>query len=199
MLFEGPAGKLEGELDTVSGARVAAVLCHPHPQMGGTMHDAVVSAVQDELARLGVTTLRFNYRGVGASEGSYDNGQGETEDVLAAVHWLRENSDAKRLVLSGYSFGGVMALRACEKTNPDVLLLVAPAVSMAGELSRPDVPGLVLLAEKDQFVDVNETRDWFGDNQHIATLDTDHFFFGQHDAIGNVIRDQVGTLLGGSD
>ena len=194
MLFDGPAGSLEGELDIVSGARTAAVLCHPHPQMGGTMHDAVLSAVQAELARLEVTTLKFNYRGVGASDGSYDNGQGETDDVLAAARWIRENADAERLIIAGYSFGGVMALRAAEPANPDALLLVAPAVSMAGNISRPEMPALVILAEQDQFVDVNETRDWFGESHHVVTLDTDHFFFGQHDAIGNAINDRFESL-----
>lgn len=201
MLFEGPSGKLEGELNTVTGARVAAVLCHPHPQMGGTMHDAVLGAVESALLSLEITSLKFNYRGVGASEGSYDNGRGETEDVFAAVHWLRENTDAERLILAGYSFGGVMALQAAEQTRPDALLLVAPAVAMAADLAKPELPGLVVLADQDQFVDVTETRNWFetGKPLQIATIDTDHFFFGQHEAIAAAISHQAEMLTGGSD
>ena len=81
MLFDGPAGQLEGELVSVTGSEVAAVLCHPHPQMGGSMHDMVLGAVHESLNELGVTTLRFNYRGVGASEGSYDSGTMEWTGV----------------------------------------------------------------------------------------------------------------------
>lgn len=199
MLFEGPVGQLEGELVSVPGSEVAAVLCHPHPQMGGSMHDAVLGAVHDALVAQGVTTLRFNYRGVGASDGSYDNGQGETEDTLAALQWLRANTEAKRILLAGYSFGGVMALRAAGEAEPDALLLVAPAVSMAGDLAKPGMPVVVILAEQDQFVDVDETRDWFAEGAAIETIATDHFFFGEHETIGQQIAGHTAVLLGTGD
>ena len=196
MFLDGPVGQLEGELVAVPGSEVAAVLCHPHPQMGGSMHDAVLGAVHEALAVQGVTTLRFNYRGVGASDGSYDNGQGETDDTLAAVRWLRENTDAKRILLAGYSFGGVMALRAAGESEPDAMLLVAPAVSMAGDLAKPGMPVVVILAEQDQFVDVDEARGWFAEGAAIETIATDHFFFGEQDSIGQKVAGHAGLLLG---
>lgn len=196
MLIDGPAGQLEGELVSVADSQVAAVLCHPHPQMGGSMHDMVLGAVHESLIELGVTTLRFNFRGVGASEGSYDNGDGETHDTLAAIQWLRDNSDAKRLLLAGYSFGGVMSLRVASVARPDALLLVAPAVSMAKELSCPDIPSVVILGENDPFVDATETRQWFGEQASVETIDADHFFFGEYDTIGQRIGLHQSVLLG---
>ncbi len=199
MIFEGPTGNLEGEFCAIADAQVAAVLCHPHPQMGGSMHDMVLTAMHDELAGQGVSTLRFNYRGVGLSEGVYDNGKGEVDDTICAVQWLRDNGDVSRVILAGYSFGGVMALKAAEKAAPDVLLLVAPAVSMAGDIGRPELTGLVILAEQDQFVGLQETRDWFADNTVVKTLEGDHFFMGQHDMIGAMIRSQLTVLTGSAE
>ncbi|MBO6655698.1 MAG: alpha/beta fold hydrolase [Pseudomonadales bacterium] len=181
---------------SVADSQVAAVLCHPHPQMGGSMHDMVLGAVHESLIELGVTTLRFNFRGVGASEGSYDNGDGETHDTLAAIQWLRDNSDAKRLLLAGYSFGGVMSLRVASVARPDALLLVAPAVSIAKELSCPDIPSVEILGDNDPFVDATETRQWFGEQASVETIDADHFFFGEYDTIGQRIGLHQSVLLG---
>ena len=159
------------------------------------MHDSVLNTLNDSFLGQGVSTLRFNYRGVGASDGAYDNGMGEADDVLAAVDWAREETGAGHLILAGYSFGGVMALKAVRAAQPDALVLVAPAVSMDSDLARPEIPSLVVLADEDRFVDVEQTRNWFGDDAVIETMETDHFFFGQHELLGERVGQRLAELI----
>jgi alpha/beta superfamily hydrolase len=103
--FEGPAGKLEGALRVAASPRAAAVLAHPHPLYGGTLHNPVIFHADRELNRAGLTTLRFNFRGVPGSDGIHDDGRGEVGDVGAAAQWLRALAPGKPLLLVGYSFG----------------------------------------------------------------------------------------------
>jgi alpha/beta superfamily hydrolase len=111
--LRGPAGKLEALLNTGKpDALYAAVVAHPHPPSGGTMHTKVVYHAAKAFSSFGMPVLRFNFRGVGLSEGTYDNGPGEIEDVRAAVNWL----DAKfklPILFAGFSFGSNVGLRAC--------------------------------------------------------------------------------------
>jgi alpha/beta superfamily hydrolase len=107
----GPAGRLEAALRVARGARGAAVLAHPHPLHGGTLDNPVVFHADRELHREGFTTLRFNFRGVGSSEGVHDDGRGEVDDLAAAARWLHGLAAGAPLVVVGYSFGGVCAVR----------------------------------------------------------------------------------------
>jgi len=109
--IEGPAGKLEAAVRVACPARGAAVVAHPHPLHGGTLHNPVVFHADRELHRAGWTTLRFNFRGVGHSDGRHDEGRGEVEDLRAAVSWLRGVAPTVPLLVVGYSFGSVCALR----------------------------------------------------------------------------------------
>ncbi len=109
--IEGQDGRLEAALRAACPARAAAVLAHPHPQHGGTLHNPVVFHADRELHRAGFTTLRFNFRGVGTSEGSFDDGRGEVDDVAAAVSWLRGITLGLPMLLVGYSFGSLTGLR----------------------------------------------------------------------------------------
>jgi uncharacterized protein len=108
--IEGPAGRLEAVLRVACPARGAAVIAHPHPQFGGTLHNPVVFHADRELWRAGLTTLRFNFRGVGSSDGVYDEARGEVDDVGAAVSWLRGVAIGQPLVTVGYSFGSYCSL-----------------------------------------------------------------------------------------
>ena len=103
--LEGPAGKLEGALRVAASPKAAAVLAHPHPLYGGTLHNPVIFHADRELHRRGLTTLRFDFRGAGGSEGFHDDGRGEVEDVASAAAWLRGIAPGVPLVLVGYSFG----------------------------------------------------------------------------------------------
>src|SRR5438309_972241 len=121
----GPAGDLEAILQIPAHPAGAAVVAHPHPLHGGTMHTKVVHRAARLLAdRLGFAALRFNFRGVGTSAGTHDEGRGEVEDVIAAARWLRQRQSAGPLVVGGFSFGSVTALRASAALSPDALLLI---------------------------------------------------------------------------
>ncbi len=110
--FEGPAGPLEGALALPEGApRAVAVLCHPHPLYDGTMHNKVVHTLARTFTAAGIAALRFNFRGVGDSAGAYDEGDGETEDALAAVAFAHDRTGDVPLWLAGFSFGASVALR----------------------------------------------------------------------------------------
>ncbi len=192
LFIDGTVGPLEARYSEAASANgVTAVLCHPHPQFGGTMNDLVLGAIEPALLASGISSLRFNFRGVGSSEGRYSDGVGEVEDVAAATTWVRESSVGERIMLVGYSFGGAVALSAQELVEPESMILVAPAVGMFGHQHPPEVPTLVILAENDQFVNADSTKGWFGDpNTRVEQmLDTDHFFFGHHEQITNIVRE----------
>src|ERR1700742_4904898 len=113
LAIPGPAGSLEALLvEGDSEARYAAVVCHPHPKGGGTMHNKVVYRAAKTMQSLGLATLRFNFRGTGLSEGEHDEGRGERDDVRAALDWLQQRFALPVLVV-GFSFGAHVALKAC--------------------------------------------------------------------------------------
>jgi hypothetical protein len=161
-----------------------AVICHPHPQHGGTMHNKVVHTLARALQEQGLASLRFNYRGVGASAGSYDEGVGESADALAAVAWMRARHPLLPLTLAGFSFGGVIALRICAAAAPARLITVAPAVSRlsAAGVPRPACPWLLVQGLADDVVDPDEVRRWAGGFEpppELALLPgVGHFFHG---------------------
>ena len=125
-MLEGPAGRLEALLEVPEDREPveACLVCHPHPQFGGTMHNKVVYRIARGLRRSGAAVLRFNYRGVGGSEGSYDNAVGELEDARAALEWLRRRYPHLPYSLAGFSFGSRIILRlGC--SLPEVRRLIA--------------------------------------------------------------------------
>src|SRR5258706_4962234 len=128
--MEGPAGRLEALIEEPTDVplRYAAVVCHPHPLFGGTLHNKVVHTLARSFRSGGAATLRFNFRGVGASEGHHDEGVGEAADTLAAVAWARTRWPAAPLLLAGFSFGAAVAIRAAAAADPHWLVSLAPAV-----------------------------------------------------------------------
>ena len=127
----GPMGRLEALLEEPESATTEAfaIVCHPHPLHQGTMNNKVVHTVARAVNLTGRPALRFNFRGVGKSAGRYDNGDGETEDLLAVVDWGKQRWPGARLWLAGFSFGSHVALRATQIVEPDRLILVAPPVT----------------------------------------------------------------------
>ncbi len=110
--IDGPAGRLEALLEEAPGARFAAVVCHPHPRFGGTMHTHAVHRLAKAVVAKGGAALRFNFRGVGRSAGAWDGGRGETDDARAALRWLAERRPGLPLFACGFSFGATTAVLA---------------------------------------------------------------------------------------
>jgi len=183
----GPAGALEALLESPAEltATGCAVVCHPHPVHGGTLENKVTHMLARSFVGLGFSALRFNFRGVGDSEGSFDDGNGELADVLAAVDWMKAAEPNLPLWLSGFSFGAAMAVKAAVECEPAGLISVAPAVSrFAGNLaSQPTCPWLILQGDQDELVDIEETIAWVNELDPGPELeifpDTEHFFHGK--------------------
>ena len=186
----GPQGPLEAILNTGSPtAKIAAVVCHPYPPAGGSLHNKVVYNAAKAITSLGVPALRFNFRGVGRSAGSFDHGRGEQDDVLAAVSWV-EQQFALPVVLVGFSFGAYVGLRAtCQ--DPRVSLRVAlgfPVRPIAGRdytfefLKECFGPLLFVSGDQDQFCPIPSLQAALGrlQSRHELSVisDADHFFGG---------------------
>ena len=185
--LDGPAGKLEGLLEFQDSSTLggSAVICHPHPAHGGTMHNKVAHTLARAFVRLDFVALRFNFRGTGKSEGGYDEGRGELLDALAAVRWMRERNPGLPLWLAGFSFGAAIAIRAAIRTDPDGLISVAPAASrFATDMgSQPSCPWLIVHGDQDELIDINESVEWVNQLDPGPELtvfpDTTHFFHGK--------------------
>jgi alpha/beta superfamily hydrolase len=181
--------RLEAELALAEGARAGAVLCHPHPQFGGTMRSMVTSALFEALPGSGVTTLRFNFRGVEASEGSYDGGNLERVDVEAAIGALAPSLPAGvPLVLVGWSFGADMAL-SVRAPRVNAWVGIAPPLRFVHDLAglEDDTrPKLVLLAQHDEFRPAAEVEAvaarWANTDVHVIG-GASHFFVGRTDRV----------------
>lgn len=183
----GPAGVIEALLEIPEGQRFTrvGVVCHPHPLHQGSMLNKVVHTVSRAMVDLGIPALRFNFRGVGASDGRYAEGLGETEDTLAACAWMRERYPEAGLVLGGFSFGGMVACRAALTAKPDYLITVAPPANHARKLlegRKPEGPWLIVQGDADGVVPSAEVQAWveeLGPGPELVLLPgVDHFFHG---------------------
>ena len=184
LLLQGPVGQLESLLDLPASDAVdgAAVICHPHPQHGGTMHNKVAHTLARAFVRSGFAALRFNFRGTEGSGGSYDNAVGELDDALAALEWMQQRYPDVPLWLGGFSFGAAIAVRAALSNDVSGLISVAPAIyRFANGLERqPQCPWLVIQGDQDELVDVDETIEWFNSlspgPELLIVPGAEHFF-----------------------
>lgn len=190
MNIEGPEGVLEARYDPPSvDARAQAVLCHPHPLYGGSLHDAVLDCLTSVLVDGGVGVLRFNFRGVGGSAGQHDGGPGEVADLRAAAAWLRREHPGQGLWVGGYSFGAWVAWQALAAgERAQRLLLVAPPVgTMSFGAEPPDCAVDVVAGEDDAFIDWHVLEAWSGVIVHPLP-GADHFFSGNMAALEDAFR-----------
>ena len=166
-----------------------AVLCHPHSLYGGTMDNNVVLAARDALEECGFSTLRFNFRGVGRSEGSFGNGDGESLDVASACKFLKSELGLDKIHVAAYSFGSWVSLKAITSgLQVASVALIAPPISFSdfGELSLPHAPSLIALGDTDEFCSQSDLDGWLKrqstdgpSHRKVVFQNTDHFFYGK--------------------
>ncbi|MBP5949672.1 alpha/beta hydrolase [Pseudomonas sp. P42] len=190
VVIDGPVGQIEAlHLDNEQ-PRGIALICHPNPVQGGTMLNKVVSTLQRTARDAGLITLRFNYRGVGASEGSHDMGTGEVDDAQAAAAWLLEKHPNLPLTLFGFSFGGFVAASLggrleAQGVQLKHLFMVAPAVMRLGEQDQlpAHVELTVIQPETDEVIDPQLVYDWSDELQRphelLKVAECGHFFHGK--------------------
>jgi uncharacterized protein len=178
--IDGPAGELEIAVNEPAGDRRGiALIAHPHPLYGGTLDNKVVQTLAKAFVALGYCALRLNFRGVGASDGVFDEGHGEVEDFLALADYGRRTYGEGELAIGGFSFGGFVAASAAQQLAPKHLVLAAPAV---GRFPVGSVPGntLVVHGEEDDVVPLKDVFDWARPQSVPVTVfpGAGHFFHG---------------------
>jgi uncharacterized protein len=183
----GPAGRLEALYEAPADTRAigVAVVCHPHPQYGGTLQNKVVHTLARAFVARSFLALRFNFRGVGASEGTFDDGPGELQDALAASRAAQQRCPDGPLWFAGFSFGAAIAIRAAAESDADGLVSIAPAMSRVkgSSLDQPACPWLIVQGDEDDLVNVDDTIAWVNDLEPGPELrifeSAEHFFHGQ--------------------
>ena len=214
LFLAGPAGRLEALLNAGSPAATdAAVVCHPHPLYGGTLHNKVVFHAMKALTSLGFPVLRFNFRGTGLSEGEHSSGIGEVEDVRAALDWL-EREFTLPVIFAGFSFGAAVGLRAAygDDRVRALIALGLPAVRSADRmddrvydfdfLRTCTKPKLFVNGSRDQFAPKGKLEalvNTFADQKELVRIEAgDHFFEGRLKEMRETIERWVKTLTQGA-
>ncbi len=187
VILSGPAGKLETLTSEPHGGikNIVAIVCHPHPLFGGTMHNKVVYTIARAFKEMKLRTVRFNFRGVGESDGSYAEGIGETDDLLSVLNWVKHCRPQDEIWLAGFSFGCYVAVRGAQVATIRQLLTVAPAVESFDfkSLPRPACPWLVIQGGQDEIVSSQAVYAWCATLQPPPKLirieEAGHFFHGK--------------------
>lgn len=188
-LIAGPAGNIEVALDAPAGTpRGMALVRHPNPVQGGTMDNKVVQTVARAFLQLGYRTVRFNFRGVGQSEGGWDEGRGEIDDAMAVLEATRNAGEP--WLLAGFSFGGYVASRVLQRATeaPQRLVLIGPATSRFDTAPVPPET-VVIHGEVDDVVPLSSVLDWARPQSLPVTVvpGVGHFFHGQLPLLKNLV------------
>ena len=192
----GPAGALQilEEMPAETPAAVA-VICHPHPLHGGSLNNKVVHQLAKTFTELGAVSIRFNFRGIGESEGEYDEGRGELQDVFAVAAWAQARWPELPLWLGGFSFGGFIVLQAAQKLAPQRLVTVAPAVNYFTDraLNLSGTSWLLIQGDADDIVPAELVTGWTGSlefqPQLVLLEGAGHFFHGRLNELKQTIVD----------
>ena len=184
-LLPGPSGVLEVLVTPVEGSQDVAVICHPHPLFSGTMHNKVVTTLARTFKDVGMSTVRFNFRGVGKSEGVFDKGVGELDDLFAVMEWVKRVCPERVISLAGFSFGSYVAAKGAIKIPVKQLICVAPPVInfAMGNLPAITCPWVVVQGDQDDVVAPEAVFEWVEKSVHkpvLIRLDgAGHFFHGR--------------------
>lgn len=188
LLLPSPAGLLETVVTPASGNKIA-IVCHPNPLQEGTMNNKVVTMACKAFQQMGLSTIRFNYRGVGNSTGEFGQVIGETADLLTIIDWVQEQIVQPKLYLTGFSFGSYIAAQGASQRSDLVqqLITIAPAVDRMDFQVFTDIvcPWLVIQGTEDEIVPTPAVRDWFtrfSVNRNMQLIEipgASHFFHGK--------------------
>lgn len=186
-LIPGPAGELELIIarPEVPERGAWGVVCHPHPLFGGSMYNKVVATLAKTFLGLGLSTVRFNFRGVGKSEGQFDHGEGEVYDLLSVIEWVLQDRPDHQIWLAGFSFGAYVAAKAATKIPVAKLITIAPPVKDLHMENLPPItcPWILVQGEKDDIVPAEEVLTWAEKREPkpliIRFPQAGHFFHGQ--------------------
>lgn len=186
IFLEGPAGKLEAILKEPAGAVTrAAIICHPHPLFGGTMHNKVVFRIARAFADAGFAVLRFNFRGTGRSEGAHDSGRGEQDDLRSAIEFVEHRFPGAEIWLAGFSFGSAVMLRAaaCDERVRAIIAVGVPVSRQDfSDIQHCNKPKLLVQGSNDQYGPLDQLEIFFESLDEPKQLkiidDADHFFEG---------------------
>jgi uncharacterized protein len=189
-LLAGVAGRIECAIDVPAGPPGGlALIAHPHPLFGGTLDNKVVQTLARALLEQGYIALRPNFRGVGASEGSHDQGRGEVDDLAATLAWAEREFGSLPVALAGFSFGAAMQARLAQRIAPQRMLLVGVAVD---SFEVPSVPEgtLVVHGERDETVPLASVLDWARPQELPVTVvpGADHFFHRKLQVLRGIVR-----------
>ena len=210
--LRGPAGAMECASDVPEPGEerpATVIICHPHPLHSGTIRNKVVTIIERSMRELGLRTVRFNFRGAGESEGEYDDGYGETDDLFAVAEWVRRTRPDDSLWLAGFSFGSYVALRAALNLDVGQLITIAPPVDRYpfDGLHHPECPWLVIQGDEDEVVHIDAVRQWTHSlkppPELIVMQEADHFFHRRlmdlRGLLKNGVRDQLPEPLTGPE
>jgi alpha/beta superfamily hydrolase len=194
--------KLVAALDRADDPRGTLVLCHPHPQLGGTMEAPLLLAIKDEVVGRGHTVLRFNFRGLGGSEGRSTTGEAEVADAAGAVAYLRSLGDELPIAIAGWSFGGAVAIRlAAQADTVRTCVAIAPAVTRKAGVAaglpparemQLSVPVLVACGSNDDIIPPDACREWAAGADKVTFEEVpgaNHFFWGKYDDAAAIVGD----------
>jgi alpha/beta superfamily hydrolase len=187
-MIDGPAGKIEIDINDPGTPRAIALIAHPNPLQGGTKDNKVVTTLAKTFFSLGYVTARPNFRGVGGSEGAHDEGRGETEDLLAVAGHMQQRCPGLPFTLAGFSFGSFVQTRVAKQLSPRQLVLVGPAVNrFATESVAPDT--LVVHGELDEVVPLSAVLEWARpqDLPIIVVPGGEHFFHGRLNLLAQIV------------
>ncbi len=202
--LNGPIGKLDAITDLADPAiarRGVAVICHPLTAEGGTMHNKVVTMIERALRESGLDTVRFNFREAGNSEGVYDKGVGERDDLSAVVAWVRRVRPDDALWLGGFSFGSFVSIAQAVSLKADALISIAPPVGRweFDTIALPTCPWLIVQGEADEVVEPEGVFAWVDTLEHKPELvrmpDTSHFFHRRLMDLRGAIKHAVRSWL----
>jgi alpha/beta superfamily hydrolase len=190
LVIDGPAGALETDLnDPGLPRRGIALIAHPNPVQGGTKDNKVVTTLAKTLFGLGYVAIRPNFRGVGASAGVFDQGNGETDDLVAVIRYAKARFGELPLLLAGFSFGAFVQTRVAQQVTAERLVLVGPAVNRFPAATVP-ANTLVVHGEHDEVVPLAAVLDW-ARPQHLPLVVVpggEHFFHGRLHLLAQIVR-----------